>query len=275
MQTSEYRIFHETRENYLAPRIVPVNTQSDPLKTLKVLVEGLAGDQQTGVWLTPLKALPAVPRLSPYDLAYLDGEGRIVSTLELAPSDPFPRHLNEAASALILPWRTLSTSQIQPGDRVVLRLAEKTLPLTERPAGRGPAPLVSPSVVQNSRSGVSQLRPSVDPLSPEVDSAPAAGHSSRFASLRTSTTPPTGDPTPATASLSSTIGVDASAGVSPHPQPAPLTPARSAARTPGVSHWRFMRKSIAGWNRIWRGFRSRHLRSGSALRRSPHIVEEC
>jgi len=278
MQTCEYRIFHETRAHLLAPRIISVDTQSDPLKTLKVLVEGLAGDQQTGIWLTPLKAMPAVPRLSPYDLAYLDSDGRIVSSRELAPTDPFPRHQNDAASALILPWHTLSASQIQPGDRVVLQPVDQAARRAAPPVQRvvqAPAPLLRPAA---------QTRV---PFSSNLNAVPAAGHSSGFASLRTVRAAATSDAVSSTVNPATVpepgVPVEQTPRAQPI-QPPPATtrlqqqiaaPVRSAARTSRAPRWTFIGNTLAAWNRLWFSFRARNFRSARSIRRSPRIVEEC
>jgi hypothetical protein len=144
MRTKEYSVYNETRENFLSSRVTVIDTKSDPLQLIKVLIEGLAPNADTGLWLNPLKTVPTVPRLSPYDLVYLDQDCRVVHGVELVPTDEFPRFDGQAASALVLPIHTFSTSQAHPGDQVIIRAAEEVehlsapIPDVATPA---PAPL--------------------------------------------------------------------------------------------------------------------------------------
>ena len=122
----EFCVYNETRENLLAPRVTVIDPRSDPLKAVKVLIEGLAPNADAGLWLNPLKSVPAVPRLSGYDLVYLDREGGVVHGIELAPDDEVPPIEAPTASALLLPLHTFSASHVQPGDRVVMRPTAET-----------------------------------------------------------------------------------------------------------------------------------------------------
>jgi hypothetical protein len=113
MPTQEYCVYNETRESLLIPRVTVIDTKSEPLKAVKVLIEGLAPNADSGLWLNPLERVPTVPRLSSYDLVYL------VADNDVPPFD------GEAASALVLPIHTFSLSHAHPGDKVVLRTADE------------------------------------------------------------------------------------------------------------------------------------------------------
>jgi hypothetical protein len=121
MPPTEYCVYNETRSNCFIPRVTVIDAQSEPLKAVKVLIEGLAPESDTALWLNPLKCVPSVPRLSPYDLVYLDQEGRVVHSIELVPDDEAPRFDGPAASALVLPIHSFNASGTLPGDRVLLR----------------------------------------------------------------------------------------------------------------------------------------------------------
>lgn len=125
MSTREYCVYNETRANLLTPRVTIIDTRSDPLRAVKVLIEGLIPGADTALWLNPLKSVPAVPRLSAYDLVYLDHEGCVVHGIELAPDDEVPHIDIPAASALLLPFRTFHASHVQPGDRIVVCPADE------------------------------------------------------------------------------------------------------------------------------------------------------
>jgi hypothetical protein len=125
MQTKEFCVYNETRENFLSAKVTVIDTKSDPLKAVKVLIEGLGPNADTGLWLNPLKSVPTVPRLSPYDLVYLDQDCRVMHGVALVPDDEVPRFDGHATSALLLPIHTFSTSQSHPGDQVIICSAEE------------------------------------------------------------------------------------------------------------------------------------------------------
>ena len=118
-------MYNETRESFLSSRVSVIDTRSDPLNLLKVLMEGPAPNEETGLWLNPLKSVPMVPRLSSYDLVYLDQDCRVVHGVALVPDDEVPTFNGKAASALLLPLHSFASSQTHPGDQVVIRAAEE------------------------------------------------------------------------------------------------------------------------------------------------------
>ncbi len=152
MQTKEFCVYNETRENYLSPKVTVIDTKSDPLKAVKVLIEGLGPNAETGLWLNPLKSVPTVPRLSPYDLVYLDQDCRVMHGVALVPDDEAPRFDGQATSALLLPIHTFSTSQTHPGDQVIICSAEEMEHRPQRlPVSAPPAP-ASPVLAQAARN---------------------------------------------------------------------------------------------------------------------------
>jgi len=58
MQTKEFCVYNETRENFLSPKVTVIDTKSDPLKAVKVLIEGLGPNAETGLWLNPSRVFP-------------------------------------------------------------------------------------------------------------------------------------------------------------------------------------------------------------------------
>lgn len=137
MPTTEYCLYNETRSSCLTTRVTVIDAQSEPLKAVKALIEGLepATDSSAtpALWLNPLKSVPSVPRLSPYDLVYLDHQGRVVKNIELVPDDEAPRFDGRAASALVLPIHSFNASGSATGDRVLLRPALQTAPAAPAP----------------------------------------------------------------------------------------------------------------------------------------------
>lgn len=168
MSTTEFCVYNQTRASFLTPRVTVI---SEPLKAVKALIEGLAPDADAGLWLNPLKSIPTVPRLSAYDLVYLDHEGRVVHGVELVPDDEAPR-FDGAVSALVLPARTFAASQTVPGDRVIFHPAEEPSPESwvAAPEAVGPPipvlkfPVIEPRVTAPNEAEIAPA-PSVGPLS--------------------------------------------------------------------------------------------------------------
>jgi len=100
--------------------VTAVDGVNEPLKILKVLVSGLGLDKESGLWICPLSAIPAVPRLFPFDLLYLDRDQRVIESVEIVPGAEFPPYRGEVASALVLTRRTLESTQTRHGDRLII-----------------------------------------------------------------------------------------------------------------------------------------------------------
>jgi len=86
------------------------------------MIGGLGLDSESSLWLTPLLAGPEVPKLFPFDLVYLDQDQRVIHGIEVVPGVDLPPYSSQVASALILPERTLSSTNTIPGDQ--LRVCE-------------------------------------------------------------------------------------------------------------------------------------------------------
>jgi hypothetical protein len=177
MQTKEYSVYNETRENFLSSRVTFIDTKSDPLRAVKVLIEGLAPNAETGLWLNPLKNIPTVPRLSSYDLVYLDKECRVVQGMALVADDDAPPFDGHATSALVLPIHSFSASHSHPGDKVILSAAEgvdcpPAPPLSDP---MGVAPAIGSAPIQSAAPAAAPVVSGNDlPLAaaPVVQSAP-------------------------------------------------------------------------------------------------------
>jgi hypothetical protein len=179
MSTREFCVYNETRENLLTPRVTVLDTRTDPLKTLKILIEGLPPGASTGLWLNPLKSVPTVPRLSAYDLVYLDDEARVVHHLELSPDDEVTPFAGSAASVLLLPLHTLAAYRLQPGDCLVVR------PSGDRPSPK-PQPLALPAETGRPTAAASPAKqparrwPLLPPVTPAIQVQPPAPATRRF-----------------------------------------------------------------------------------------------
>lgn len=123
MEIQKYTIHNKTREAPVSSGVTAVNSAREPLTALRIMVEGLGSGEEPGLWLTQVIVIPMVPRISPFDLVYLDGEHRVVERAELLPTTEIPRFKKPASSVLVLPFRTISSAQIHVGDQLAFDAA--------------------------------------------------------------------------------------------------------------------------------------------------------
>ena len=118
-------MYNLARGVFLSSKVTVADCANEPLKMLKVLVSGLGLDAVSGLWLSPLYTVPAVPRLFPFDILYLDRDQQVVDAAEILPGAEFPLFRHEVASALVLAHQTLQTTQTARGDRLIIGLEEE------------------------------------------------------------------------------------------------------------------------------------------------------
>lgn len=173
METRICCAYNLSRGCPVSSRVTVAHSAQQPLKVLKVLLNELALDSESSLWLTHLTKAPQMMRLFPFDFVYLDGDLRIIEGVELLPEVPFPGFRREVVSALILPLYTLASTGTGRDDQLLictseeleLRLAEISaqhhlapvaaspaetageirIPLIPHPA-QGPRPFTSPRI---------------------------------------------------------------------------------------------------------------------------------
>lgn len=116
MEAKRYTIQNKTRQAPVGCGVTAINCAREPLTALRVMVEGLGSGEEPGLWLTQVTAIPMVPRISPFDLLYLDADHRVVERVELLPTSEIPRFKKPASSVLVLPLRTITSAQVDIGD---------------------------------------------------------------------------------------------------------------------------------------------------------------
>jgi hypothetical protein len=115
IRTSKVCICNLTRESLVSLDMSIVDTVNEPLKAL---VNDLSHVPNSGFWLTPFRGLPLGSGLSRFDVIFLDENYRIAECAEqfaVAESGSFR---GQHASALVVPSRTISLSQIRVGDQL-------------------------------------------------------------------------------------------------------------------------------------------------------------
>ena len=118
MEAKKYSVRNKSQRTSLSAGVNVVDNRLEPLLVLKVLIEGLACNDETGLWLKNLNSIPMVPRLAPFDLAYLDKDCRVSVFTSLLPEEDMPALRSPAVSALILPYQSTSASRTKVGDQL-------------------------------------------------------------------------------------------------------------------------------------------------------------
>lgn len=95
--------------------IINVDTVKHSIPTI---VKKLSDVKKCGLWLNPFRGIPRGPRLSRFDVIYLDENCTVLAYLENFAEVEFEPLRSEAASALILPPHTLASARLQKGDQL-------------------------------------------------------------------------------------------------------------------------------------------------------------
>jgi hypothetical protein len=238
METRVFSAYNLARGVLLNSKLVVPDSGNHPLKLLDIVISGMGMDSTAGLWLNPLHTIPAVPRVFPFDLIYLDKEYRVLDIAEMGPGIDFPPLHAEVASALILPSDTLRRSQTASGDRLIVCLANNleallaasgaSQPASIQKAGQGPAAVGHPAT-DRPPSSIIELTPE-RPLVPA--SAPSTGieHSVLTAVAKATQTP---------AATAGGVALVEAPALPPHTQAEskkdPEEPEKRESRSPGAS----------------------------------------
>ncbi|HUN86025.1 MAG TPA: hypothetical protein VMU48_16725 [Terracidiphilus sp.] len=173
MEANKYCVYNRAKESTLSAGVTVIDTTLEPLKVLRVMIEGLALNSETGLWLNPLRDVPRVPRLAPFDLVYLDKDQRVIQGAELLPGIDFPDFADRPESALVLPFKTMSSSHTGPGDLLAIEVAEEPVTGLAELVGQAER---TPEIVQIEeeppkwRPNIIETPPTAEP--PEIETIP-------------------------------------------------------------------------------------------------------
>jgi hypothetical protein len=120
MNNRGFSAYNLARGALLNSKLTLADSGNQPLKLLDIVISGMGMDPAAGLWLSPLHAIPAVPRVFPFDLIYLDKQYRVLDTAEMGPGIEFPAFHPEVASALIVPPDTLRRTNTVLGDHLMV-----------------------------------------------------------------------------------------------------------------------------------------------------------
>lgn len=122
MESPKYCVYNQTRESFLS---LGVTVADITIEKLRAMIERLTIKADSGLWMMPYRGIPSAKGLSPIDLLYLDKDYRVIQEVESFPTTSVEPLRDEAASALVLPAHTIYSSQTQPGDQLVICVADE------------------------------------------------------------------------------------------------------------------------------------------------------
>ena len=171
METRKYCVYNQTRESFLSLGVAVADTAA---KQLKVLMENLAIEANSGLWLTPFRGVPATKGLTPVDLIYLDDDNRVMQAIESFPNHAIEPTRDQPASALVLAGHTIFSTQTQPGDMLLICVAnemeERLARLSNKTATNSAAFGDGPVTMKSASAAVVDSSPEIDQVA-ELENA--------------------------------------------------------------------------------------------------------
>ena len=122
MERRKYCVYNQTRESFLSLDVTPADTI---FSRLRGLIGKLRLRSDEGLWVVPSRGVHTVGVLFPLDLIYLDAQYRVIHVMESFPSFRIAPLKTRAESVLELPTHTIYSSHTQPGDQLLICLAEE------------------------------------------------------------------------------------------------------------------------------------------------------
>jgi len=136
MESRDHCAYNQTRECFLGLEIVAADLSP---AHLHLALAKLALKSGEGLWMRPFRGIPETALSMPLDLIYLDADSRVLDVVESFPTFRISPSVQQAASVLALPTHSIYSSQTQPGDQIVICVAEEMERRLEGFYGSGPA----------------------------------------------------------------------------------------------------------------------------------------
>jgi len=113
-------------ERLLGAEFLAVDAVNEPLRVIKILMEGLETDANGGYWFVDFHGLPVARAHQPYGLLYLDEGHRVIQALAVSPHSGFEPIHGAPMSALVVSATALVASRTKAGDQLLLSLVRRT-----------------------------------------------------------------------------------------------------------------------------------------------------
>jgi hypothetical protein len=122
MQSRKHCAYNQTRECFLGLEVTTADLSG---VNFKERVASLAFKSGEGLWISPFSGIPETGMREPVDLIYLDANCRVIDAVESFPVCHVATSVEQAASVLALPIHSIYSSQTQPGDQLVICMADE------------------------------------------------------------------------------------------------------------------------------------------------------
>ena len=114
--------YNQTRECFLALEVLATELSFANIGDILAKQTFKSGE---GIWLKPFHGIPTTDLYAPLDLIYLDSHCRVIELVESFPTFLATSVISRPASVLVLPAHSIYSSQTQPGDQLILCVAEE------------------------------------------------------------------------------------------------------------------------------------------------------
>ena len=122
MESRTHCAYNQTRECFLGLEVTAADLSYAGIVELMATITLRSGE---GLWIVPFRGIPTTGLPAPLDLIYLDEDCRVIDLVESFPTFRISSSSPRAASVLVLPVHSIYSSQTQPGDQLVLCIAEE------------------------------------------------------------------------------------------------------------------------------------------------------
>jgi PilZ domain len=122
MGNPQYCVYNQTSECFLS---LGVTHGDSTLEHIKGLLAGRTPRYDEGKWVLHPKGIHFFRLFSSRDLVFLDDKHRVIGLIDSFPPLQFAPVGPEVASVLVLPVRTIDSSQTQRGNQLVICVAEE------------------------------------------------------------------------------------------------------------------------------------------------------
>ena len=120
MDANTYCAYNKTRQSFLCAEADVVDSVLDPLRVLRVLIEGLDPDTEKALFLKRFSGVPVAGTLSAFDLVYIDRNNRVIHGVALSPDFEATPFRGRAEAALVLPSGSIASSRTSAGDELMV-----------------------------------------------------------------------------------------------------------------------------------------------------------
>jgi hypothetical protein len=134
MELQRLCAYNQTRECFLGLEVAAADLSYNALQDMLGKLSFKSGE---GLWMAPFRGIPEKNMRVPLDLIYLDEDCRVIEVVESFPTFRVSPSSPQAASVLALPTHSIYSSQTQPGDQLVLCVAEEMQRRLERFSSSG------------------------------------------------------------------------------------------------------------------------------------------